>query len=290
MKLNLRMLLTVLCIGWVTGCAFTQKGLLFEPVVPNYQTELNIAKLNDILSMANLTKQQRARFHYDRGVLYDKVGLKLLARYDFRQALNIDPRLADAYNFLGIYYTQEGDFANAYEAFDSVLELAPDYDFAHLNLGIALYYGKRYKLASQHLKQFYKADSYDGYRVLWQYIVNKKIDNKAALETLKIQRQQLNPDVWSTVLVDYYLGKLSDATVLRLAKENSDPERVNLEYTERLCEAYFYMAKQARDKGDYQKAVNYLKLVLATKVHDFVEYRYAEIELSLAEKGLTYAE
>ena len=287
MKLNWRVLLTVLFAGWLTGCATTQKGLLFEPVLPNYQTQLNIAKLNDILSTVKLTEQQRARFHYDRGVLYDKVGLRLLARYDFRQALKINPRLADAYNFLGIYYTQEGDFDNAYEAFDSVLELAPDYDYAYLNLGIALYYGKRYKLASNNLQQFYQADTHDGYRVLWQYLADKEVNNTKALETLKHQRQQLNPKAWSTVLVDNYLGKISDAAVLKYAKENLDPERYNLEYTERLCEAYFYMAKQARAKGENQKAIDYLKLVLATNVQDFVEYRYAGIELNLAEKAVT---
>ncbi|MBM7071666.1 lipoprotein NlpI [Shewanella sp. 202IG2-18] len=286
MKLNLRVLLTLVFAGWLTGCATTQKGLLFEPVLPNYQTELNIAKLNDILSTVKLTEQQRARFHYDRGVLYDKVGLRLLARYDFRQALKVNPRLADAYNFLGIYYTQEGDFDNAYEAFDSVLELAPNYDYAHLNLGIALYYGKRNKLASQNLEEFYKVDTHDGYRVLWLFIANRENDKKAALETLKTQREQLNPEAWSTVLVDYYLGKVSESALLKYAKENLNAEQPDVEYTERLCEAYFYMAKQARMKGNNKKAVEYLKLVLATNVHDFVEYRYAGIELSLAEKAL----
>ncbi len=288
MKLNLRVPLTFLFAGWLTGCASTQNRLLFEPVPPNYQTELNIAKLNDILSTVKLTERQRARFHYDRGVLYDKVGLRLLARYDFRQALKVNPRLADAYNFLGIYYTQEGDFDNAYEAFDSVLELAPDYNYAYLNLGIALYYGKRYKLASQNLRQFYKADPHDGYRVLWQYIVNKEVNDSDALHTLEKQRRQLNPKAWSTVLVDNYLGEISDAAVLKYAAENLSPERYNVEYTQRLCEAYFYMAKKARAEGDSQKAVDYLKLVLATNVHDFVEYRYAGIELSLAEKALKH--
>ena len=287
MKLNLRILFTMLFLGWLTGCASSQKGLLFEPVLPNYQTELNIAKLNDILSTVKLTDDQRARFHYDRGVLYDKVGLRLLSRYDFRQALKINPRLSDAYNFLGIYYTQEGNFENAYEAFDSVLELAPNYDYAHLNLGIALYYGKRYKVAAKNFDQFYKADTHDGYRVLWQYIANREVDQKFALKTIKKQRKQLNPDAWSTVLVDYYLGKVSTASVLKYAKENLDPERVSVEYTERLCEAYFYMAKQALHAGNSQRAVEYLKLVLATNVHDFVEYRYAGIELSVAEKAIS---
>ncbi len=49
--------------------------------------------------------------------------------------------MPEVFNYLGIYLTQAGNFDAAYEAFDSVLELDPTYNYAHLNRGIALYYG-----------------------------------------------------------------------------------------------------------------------------------------------------
>jgi hypothetical protein len=38
--------------------------------------------------------------------------------------------MVDAYNFIGIHFTQLQEFNQAYDAFDSAIELAPDHEFA----------------------------------------------------------------------------------------------------------------------------------------------------------------
>ncbi|QIR13795.1 lipoprotein NlpI [Shewanella aestuarii] len=269
----------------LTGCATTSGSasdpasgqIVVAPVMPDYKLEVTLAKLNEILATMELTDEQRARFHYDRGVIYDSVGLRLLGRIDFHQALKLQPNLADAYNFLGIYYTQEGEFESAYEAFDGVLELSPEYDYAFLNRGIALYYGERYELAVKDMQEFYRRDPSDGYRVLWLYLMSSHIDNQNALKTLSMQRTQLEDSAWSSMLIDFYLGKISKEQLFSAAKVGlSQPK----EYAERLCEAYFYMAKRADELGQYQDAANYYRLTLATNIYDFVEHRYARIELA----------
>ena len=172
---------------FLSGCVATPESrndfahpIIVTPVTPDYKLEVTLAKLNEILATMELSDAQRARFHYDRGVIYDSVGLRLLGRIDFHQALKLQPNLADAYNFLGIYFTQEGDFDNAYDSFDGVLELAPDYDYAYLNRGIALYYGERYELATKDMREFYLRDIRDGYRVLWLYLISSQVDSNAA--------------------------------------------------------------------------------------------------------------
>lgn len=251
--------------------------VVVAPLVPDYKMEVTLAKLNEILATMELTREQRARFHYDRGVIYDSVGLRLLGRIDFHQALKLQPDLADAYNFIGIYYTQEGEFESAYEAFDGVLELAPDYDYAFLNRGIALYYGERYQLAVQDMQTFYQRDPSDGYRVLWLYLIEESVNKELALAQLSEHRGALNDTNWSSVLVDYYLGKLTKEQVFQAAKVDLTKPR---EYAERLCEAYFYLAKRAAMNKEYQQAANYYRLTLATNIYDFVEHRYARIELA----------
>ncbi len=268
---------------FLTGCVSTQSSsseqgkLLVEPVLPNYKLEITLAKLNEILSSADLTKEQRARFHYDRGVIYDSVGLRILSRIDFHQALKLQPNLADAYNFIGIYYTQEGEFESSYEAFDTVLELSPEYDYAYLNRGIALYYGERYQLAIADMQSFYSLDPKDGYRALWLYLTESAQNAEQAKANLELNRTQLMPDAWSSVLVDYYLGKESRKAVFSAAKQGVSHSS---EYAKRLCEAYFYIAKIAQQQGLYSDAVNYFRLALATNIYDFVEYRYARVELA----------
>lgn len=267
----------------LTGCISTQSGgseqgkVMVEPVMPDYKLEITLAKLNEILSSAELTDAQRARFHYDRGVIYDSVGLRILSRIDFHQALKMQPNLADAYNFIGIYYTQEGEFESAYEAFDAVLELSPDYDYAFLNRGIALYYGERNELAASDMESFYSLDPQDGYRALWLYVTESANNLEQAKANLAENSLRLNPNTWSSVLVDFYLGKKSRDEVFAAAKEGlSHPN----EYAERLCEAYFYIAKIAQQKGQNIDAANYFRLALATNIYDFVEHRYARIELA----------
>ena len=94
-------------------------------------------------------------------MLYDSLGLRALARNDFSQALAIRPDMPEVFNYLGIYLTQAGNFDAAYEAFDSVLELDPTYNYARLNRGIALYYGGRFPLAQDDLQAFYQDDPND---------------------------------------------------------------------------------------------------------------------------------
>lgn len=268
---------------FLTGCVSTQSEgseqgkVMVEPVMPDYKLEINLAKLNQILSSAELTDAQRARFHYDRGVIYDAVGLRILSRIDFHQALKIQPNIADAYNFIGIYYTQEGEYESAYEAFDAVLELSPKYDYAFLNRGIALYYGNRNDLATLDMESFYSLDPKDGYRALWLYIIESAVDVEKAKNNLTSNSLSLAGNAWSSVLVDYYLGNKSRDEVFAAAKEGlSYPN----EYAERLCEAYFYIAKIAQQHGQNIDAANYFRLALATNIYDFVEHRYARVELA----------
>ncbi|ABZ77688.1 Tetratricopeptide TPR_2 repeat protein [Shewanella halifaxensis HAW-EB4] len=276
----------------LTGCVSTQSGseqqasIRVAPVSPDYKLEITLAKLNEILASVELTPEQRARFHYDRGVIYDRVGLRILSRIDFHQALKLQPNLADAYNFLGIYYTQESEFESAYEAFDAVLELSPDYDYAFLNRGISLYYGERMELAVSDMSTFYEREPSDGYRALWLYLVEREIDEQNAQAQLATNREKLQSDAWSTALVDYYLGQKSKEDVFSLAKEGLKHPN---EYAERLCEAYFYMAKIAQKQGDNVLAANYFRLALATNIYDFVEHRFARLELARTNEALKLA-
>lgn len=92
----------------------------------------------------------------------------------FLQVLEIWPNMPEVFNYLGIYLTQAGKYDTAYEAFDSVLELNPTYNYAYLNRGVALYYGGQYRLAQDNLQEFYRNDPNDSFRSLWLFLIEKK--------------------------------------------------------------------------------------------------------------------
>ncbi|MCJ8322018.1 MAG: lipoprotein NlpI, partial [Colwellia sp.] len=95
--------------------------VIAEPMEVSYKSEIAIARLSEVILRAEVTEQQRAQLYYDRGVIYDSVGLRSLARLDFNRALRLKPDLVNAYNFIGIHYTQMQEFMQAYDAFDSAL-------------------------------------------------------------------------------------------------------------------------------------------------------------------------
>lgn len=266
----------------LTGCAqqpvsMQEAWLTPEPLQVPYRNELAIARLSEILQRAELTEAQSAQLFYDRGVMYDSVGLRSLARLDFMRALRLKPDMPDAYNFLGIHYTLVGNFDQAYEAFDSALELAPDYDYAYLNRAIAFYYAGRFDLAQPDFEQFLQLKPNDPYRVLWRYIGFSAVAPDTAKLALNTHLLALAPDDWATNLVRFYASELSEQALLTsILTDLTGPKQL----AERLCEAYFYLAKWHQAKGNQAQALVYYHKTLATNVYEFVEHRYARMEIA----------
>lgn len=252
--------------------------IIAEPIEISYKNEIALARLTQVLLRAEISDGQRAELYYQRGVEYDKVGLRALARFDFNQALSLKPDMVDAYNFLGIHFTQLQEFNQAYDAFDSAIELAPDHEFAFLNRGIALYYGGRPNLASADFETFRQYQQNDPYRVLWQYLSDLEIDKEKATSDLRLNAELISESVWAKNVIKLYLGEMSQNTFIGLLADNVNS---NEGLTERLCEAYFYLGKYSQIQGDNYAALNFFKLALSTNVYEFVEHRYAKLELDL---------
>ena len=221
---------------------------------------------------------QRAEVLYQRGLLYDAVGLWGLAKADFDAAIQLKPDMAEVFNFLGIHYTQNQQFIQAYDAFDSTLDIEPQHEYAYLNRGIALHYGGRAELAVSDFEVFHQNDITDPFRAIWLFIAEREVDLVAAKARLAQLRTGLDQARWEMNLVHFYLDEISENELkdrLMLNIEN------NLQLTQRLCEAYFYLGKYHTAQGRIAEASNYFKLSLSTNVYQYVEHRYARLELEL---------
>jgi len=252
--------------------------VIAEPLPVNYKSEIAIARLSEVINRVKISEEQRAQLFYDRGVLFDSVGLRSLARLDFSRALQLKPNLVDAYNFLGIHYTQMQEFSQAYEQFDSALELSPLHEYAYLNRGIALYYGARPELAVQDFEAFHHQQSDDPYRILWLYLTEHEVDAKSAMEQLTKRVKKVDDRTWAKQVIKMYLGDISQREFIDNLTQGVE---TNKHLTDRLCEAYFYLGKYNQILGDELAAANFFKLSLSTNVYEFVEHRYAKLELDL---------
>ncbi|CCG85731.1 lipoprotein NlpI [Erwinia piriflorinigrans] len=265
----------------LAGCSNTdwrKNEVLAVPLQPTLQQEVILARMEQILASRSLTDDERAQLLYERGVLYDSLGLRALARNDFSQALSVRPDMPEVFNYLGIYLTQAGNFDAAYEAFDSVLELDPTYNYARLNRGIALYYGGRFKLAQDDLLAFYQDDPNDPFRTLWLYLTEREMNADQAKVTLKQRYDKAVKEQWGWNIVEFYLGNISEKTLTeRLQADATD----NTSLAEHLSETNFYLGKYYLSLGEKDNAEALFKLTVANNVHNFVEHRYALLELAL---------
>lgn len=280
-------LLAVMLSALLLGCTATNNAsqdplastlLLAEPEQMNTRAQLSIAHYTSSLYRVELTQAERAELLFQRGLAFDSLGLISLARKDYAEAIALKPAFADAHNSLGVLYIQANMHMLAYEAFDATLDINPAYDFALLNRGIALYYGNRAQLGEQDTWQYLRLAPNEPFRLLWHYIVFSANNSpNSAITMLREGRALLPKDDWATVLVDYYLGTVSESSVVAaLVKDVSSQSQLN----HRLCEAYFYLGKFNAQKGNVVKAENYFKLALSTNVFEYVEHKYARIELT----------
>ncbi|EWH09689.1 lipoprotein NlpI [Catenovulum agarivorans DS-2] len=269
------------------GCSATQQPAQVKHIANTYvdsvQHQIAIRRLSDFLHQQDLSEAQKAELFFRRGLLYDEIGLMHLSYFDMLQAIENNPTLVEAYNILGIYYVRQNEFGRAYEAFDSVLELKADHNYAYFNRAIALYYGERPQLALKDFESFYQQDSNDPYRLMWWYFAELAVEQRnpdsqpVALQNLKNRSALLAKNDWGKALIKLYTQELTPEQLLQLAATGNDSEQM---LNEKLCEAYFYIAKYYAQLGDKVTAEFYFKAAISTHVYQFVEFRYAQMELA----------
>lgn len=282
----------VACMGAVlvlSGCASTENSSswiyppMAVPLQASIQQEIQLSRLEQLLLRSDIDDITRSKMFYERGLINDSLGLRDLARVDFTQSLNLKPDQSNVFNILGVYYTQNTDFDGAYEALDSALELDPTNQFAERNLAIALYYGQRYDQAYEIALKHYNDAPMDPYRAVWLYWIGLEIDPIKATEQFRTQYLQRVGEDFGWELAGVILKETPDDVFL---KEIISGTRTNLALAEKLTEGYFYLAKRYQYEGDYSDAIALYKLAMAGNVYEFVEHRYAFVELGNIYKAL----
>ena len=267
------------CVGLSNTFVSKNKVVLAEQnPSQHFEQEVMIVRISQVLLVGKMSNEERASLHFERGVLYDSLGLWALARYDFTQALALQPKMAAVYNYLGLYLLLDEDYDGALEAFNTVFSLDPDYEYTFLNRALDFYYVERHNLAEQDFLAFYQRNKSDPYRVLWLYLNELKFKPAEAQKNLAQRAVGLSQDYWGTYIVQYYLGKLSVQELQ--AKAQQFATRTATQYAEILTETYFYLAKQKLNMGQVDEAETLFKLAVANQVYNFVEYRFAVFELS----------
>lgn len=268
------------CLNRNTSEMISTKHLALAELNPQlrFEQEVMIVRLTQVLQEAKLTPNERADLYFERGVIYDSLGLWSLARHDFMQSISLNQKMAAAYNYIGLYLLLEDDYDSALDAFNAVLELDPHYNYTFLNRGLAFYYSGRYSEAERDLLRFYQEDKADPYRVLWLYFNELEFKPNEAKANLITRSKALYAHYWGTNIIHYFLGELTLAQLRDIMDKEAQPNTAS--YAEILTETYFYLAKQQLKLNKTDEAISAFRLSLANQVFNFVEYRFALFELS----------
>jgi len=102
--------------------------------------------------------QQYFHAYMQLGLLYSLKHSPLAIDY-FNNALNINPKSIEALYALASYYQQNGDFSKAIEKYSIIIQIQPDYKYAHYNIGyIYLVELQSYNDAVKHFTDAIKID------------------------------------------------------------------------------------------------------------------------------------
>ena len=266
----------------LSGCSRLSQPLPVVPLQVSYDDELKIAQISQQLSRRDLDAASKMQLIFERGMVYDSLGFKAFAQSDFNHLLSFNPEIPDIYNLLGNYALRDGDFDNAIMAFNTTLELDPNYAFAYFNRAITLYRTGHYQVAQLDAEKFYQYDVNEPIRILWLYLIEKELDTKAALTQLK-KRYDLLSDKssYSSDIIAFYLGKMNEYKLMQNLQQGVENDR---QLAERLCEAYFYLGKYYQSKGNNERAKMLFKYALANNIYNFVEHQQALYEIKLLDE------
>ena len=176
-----------------------------------------------------------------------------------------------------------GDYDEAFDAFDSAIELSDNIEYSYLHRAIGLSLVGRFEGAQADIEHFYQLDTTDPYRALWRYKINFLIDPKLALEQIRETSPTAEDKRFAWSIVAVINGKISEE---QFFDNVANDVKTNKELAHRLSEAYYYLAHWHINNNNITKGLYYLKLSIAGNVKDFIEYKYALLDLKNIQSNL----
>lgn len=182
--------------------------------------------------------------HMAAGVEAQKQGQLQTAVAEFRTATETDPHFAEAFLDLGETYAQLRDYADATAPLKKALELNPELDAAHLQLGYALLSQGYAAEAIPHLERVHAIEALGIAQIeTGQY--------EAAIANLSaaLQKRPGNPDLL------YYLGRasglLSKNAIDTLLAASPDSARAH----QAMAENYFVLRQMPQAEKEFEEGL-----------------------------------
>ncbi|APG10806.1 hypothetical protein BKD09_20965 [Bradyrhizobium japonicum] len=211
------------------------------------------------------------RIFLARGATYYEKGDIDHAIDDYDQALRINARDKDAFDYRARAYNAKGDFARAIVDADRAIQLDPEDALAHRSRALAYFQSGSLTKALADFDRATSLDPSDVYAALWREIVSMR---SGAPSRLAAATMKLDMTAWPAPIVRLFLGEVTAEEVLRAANDPLPAKRSG-----QICEANFYSAEFALQRGAKEQARRLFGLALADCPPTFVETHAATAQL-----------
>jgi lipoprotein NlpI len=192
--------------------------------------------------------------HVQRGRALDAMDKYAEAAAEFRKAIELNPRLADAHHLLGVSLFKMGKVVESIAAFDKYIELNPKAKVSHWQRGISHYYAGRYDEGRAQFEGYQTYDSNDVENAVWRYLCMARKDGvaKARADILNIGNDKRVP---MRQIYELFAGRLKPDDVLAAARAGEPKEE---DLNRRLFYAHLYLGLYYETEGDARRALEHL--------------------------------
>ncbi len=172
----------------------------------------------------------------------------------YGKAIELDARLADAYQLRGGAKFKQGDVAGSIADFDKYIELQPKAKISHWQRGISCYYAGKFADGKKQFEGYQEYDSEDVENGVWRYLCHAKIDGTAKARSAMLP---IGPDkrVPMKEIYELFRGKLKPADVLAAAEAGKPPAD---QRNQRLFYAHLYLGLYYDSEADRTRALEHL--------------------------------
>jgi len=226
------------------------------------------------MAAGDLTKENLAVVHYDRGIAYARKGEVDKAIADYNAAIELLPDYVAAYHGRATAYRDKEMTEKAIADLDTAIRIAPDDAFAYENRGRAyLHLGKADAAVNDMVKALSLAPT-DSYAVLWLHFARRSAKQDDAAEFSQ-NVAKLDHAEWPAPILDLFLGKVDPQSVQAAASAVPDPTKRR----EQICEADFYVGAYQLFRGASSDAKQLFKASVETCPVYFLEAEAARAQL-----------
>lgn len=228
-----------------------------DDLIKSAATELKANRADHAIRMLREAIEldpKNAQAHFLLGVALDQTGKFTEAIAALTKVLELDPKNAEALDRRGNACFKAGLIEESARDFDQYIKVVPDAANGHWRRGITLYYAKRYDDGRKQFEGYEKVDTNDVENAVWHFLCVARKDGvaKARQSLLKIGRDGRVPmmEVYSL-----YAGKSKPEDVLSVAQAG-DPDKQSL--NSRLFYAHLYLGLYYEVEGKPDLALKHL--------------------------------